>query len=463
MMKNPAKLVVDGFKNILKGLGSSKDPRTQNVFLPGMIIDLQLANNLYTYNWLCAKVVDAPVDDATRKWRNILISDADKKKEVEEVYKGLGIKGAFNQAMKWARVFGGAGIVIIIEGQDPGEPLEIENIGEGSLKNLIVLDRYNLISDQVNRDIMSENFGQPEFYTVVRSGIKIHHSRVIKFFGELPTIFQAEQNHFWGLSVFSRMWDPISESQQTSNSIGSLIYESNIDVYRIAGLNQLVAEGKDDLVVKRLKIAHEMKSTINGIVLDKEDEYEKKQNRFSDLANIDDRFIQKVSGSSGIPVTRLIGISPAGMNATGESDMNNYYDEVQSKQENDIRPRLDYMDKIVMASAFPGEEPFEYVFNPLQQVSETDQAEIEVKKATRDQTYLDQGVIQPSDAMAELAENGTYISIDETSVEDKKKEEAEELELEEPDLILQPQPGIDPETGLHLEPPPIPEPNAEED
>lgn len=448
-MKNPAKMITDGFKNILKGLGSDKDPRTQNIFTPGLVITNPIADNLYTFNWLCAKVVDAPVDDATRKWRNILISDADEKKEVEDVYKELDVKGKFNLAMKWARVFGGSIILIIIEGQELDEELNLESIPEGSLKNLIVLDRYNIIPNEIDRDVMSENFGQPMTYTVVRGGQEVHHTRTIKFHGQMPTLAQAERNNFWGLSIFTKMWDPISESQQTSGSIASLVYESNIDVYRINGLNQLVAESRDDLVVKRLNIAHTMKGTINGIVLDKEDEYEKKTNSFTELGNIDDRFIQKVSGSSDIPVTRLIGTSPGGMNATGESDMRNYYDGIQSVQENELRPRLDYLDLIVMASAFPGMNSFSYIFNPLQQVSETEQADIDLKKAQRDQVYLDQDVIQPADALAELAENGTYISIDENRVEEEKN--LEELDLEDPDEVVPLEPGADPETGLQIE------------
>ncbi|MCK5603203.1 DUF1073 domain-containing protein [Candidatus Pacearchaeota archaeon] len=456
-MKVTTKMITDGFKNILKGLGSAKDPKTQNIFLPGLVITNPIADNLYTFNWLCAKVVDAPVDDATRKWRNILISDADEKKEVEEVYKELDVKGAFNQAMKWARVFGGSVILIIIEGQELDEELNIESITQGSLKNLIVLDRYNIIPNDINRDVMDINFGKPDTYTVVRGGQEVHHTRIIKFHGQMPTLAQAERNNFWGLSIFTKMWDPISESQQTSGSIASLVYESNVDVYRINGLNQLVAESNDALVTKRLTIANQMKSMINAIVLDKDDEYDKKKNSFTELGNIDDRFIQKVAGASEIPVTRLVGISPGGMNATGESDMRNYYDGIQSVQENELRPRLDYLDLIVIASAFPGMDSFEYIFNPLQQVSENEQADIDLKKAQRDLIYLDHDVIEVSDAMAELAENGTYISIDENRVEEEKKEEEEELELEEPDEIVPPEPGVDPDTGLPIELEPEPE------
>lgn len=412
----------DGFKNVMKGLGGSKDPRQSVSYQNGMLIDQMTANNLYVYNWLAAKVVDIPIDDATRKWRNLLIPDPDKKKEIETSVSEFDVKGKINLAAKWARVFGGSVILAIIEGEDLIEPLDIEHIKHGALKNFIVLDRHNIYPDSINRDILSVNFGKPEFYTVSRSGQKIHHTRLVKFDGVVSTLMEYEQQNYWGVSIFTKLWEPISDSQVVSQSINNLIYESNIDVYRINGFNALIAEGQDDLAVKRLKLAHEMKSIVNGIALDKEDEYDKKSNTFANLPDIDDRFIQKVSGAANIPVTRLLGISPAGQNATGESDMLNYYDNVQSIQENELRPKIDWMDSIIVASATGSNESFDYEFKPLKQLTEIEQADVELKKAQRDQTYLDQDIINGGDVLAELAESGTYVTIDENRIEAEKEE-----------------------------------------
>jgi len=426
-MKNPIiSFVKDGFKNIMKGLGGSKDPRNQVTYQKGLRITQVTANNLYVYNWLAAKCVDIPIDDATRKWRNLLIPDADKKKEIEDALKKYDVKGKINIASKWARVFGGAVILAIIEGDDQEDPLIIERIKPESLKSFIVLDRYNIYPDEINRNILSENFGKPEFYTVSRSGQKIHQSRLYKLSGDLTTIMEFEQQNYWGNSIFTTLFEPISDSQVVSQSINNLIYESNVDVYRINGLHQLMAEGNDELVIKKLKLTHEMKGVINGIALDKEDEYDKKTNTFTTLPDIDDRFVQKVSGASNIPVTKLVGISPSGMNATGESDLLNYDDSVQSIQENDMRPAADWMDSIVVASLKL--EPFEYEFKPLKQLTEIEQSDVDLKTAQRDQIYLDQDIVESSDVIAELAEQGTYVTIDENRVE--KEKEAEELKFE---------------------------------
>lgn len=424
-MKNPLIRIADGFKNILKGLGTEKDPRGYTTYVPGVRITQQIANDLYVYNWLAQKVVDIPIDDATRKWRTVLMPDAEEKERIESALKSFDVKGKVNLAAKWARVFGGSVILAIIDGEDVEEPLNIDTIREGSLKNFIVLDRHNIYPDAIQRSILSPNFGRPEYYTVSREGQKIHHTRVFKMLGDTSTLMELEKENYWGNSIFTALYEPITDSQVVSQSISNLVYEASIDVYRINGLNDLVAEGNDDLVVKRLQLAHQMKSIINGIALDKDDEYDKKNSQFTQLPQIDDRFIQKVSGSSKIPVTRLLGISPAGMNATGESDMLNYYDEVQSIQENDLRPAIDWMDAIIMKSVLPDVEKVEYVFLPLKQLTEIEKAAVDYQNAQRDQIYLDNGVIEPTDVMSQLAENGTYVTIDENRVEEEK----ENLEL----------------------------------
>ncbi len=430
-MKKKLLKTFDGFYNIIKGLGTTKDPRQATGYQQGLRINQALANYLYVYNWLAAKVVDIPIDDTTRKWRSLLISDAEKKEEVKEVMDYFEVKDKINLASKWSRVFGGSVIIAVIDNEDMATPLNIERIRPGTLRNFIVLDRWNIYPVNIDRNILSCNFGRPEFYQVSRDGQNIHHTRLTKFEGMTSTIMELEQQNYWGTSIFTKLWEPVSDSQTVSQSINNLIFESNVDVYRINGFNALVAEGRDDLVTKRLSIVHEMKSIINGIALDKEDEYDKKSNTFANLPEIDDRFMQKVAGASGIPMTRLLGISPSGMNATGESDMLNYYDNVQSLQENMLRPHINWMDSIIVASEFPGLETVDYEFKPLKQLTEIEQATVDLNNKDRDAGYLDRNVITEIDVLSQLAENGTYVTIDENRVEEAKKEfEEQEKENE---------------------------------
>ena len=89
-MKEKIKNIKDGIVNVLKGLGGDKDSRIHSSYVAGRYIDQKLANDLYSYNWLAGKAIDAPVDDAFRKWRTLLIPDAEQKKEYEnQKFKGV--------------------------------------------------------------------------------------------------------------------------------------------------------------------------------------------------------------------------------------------------------------------------------------------------------------------------------------------------------------------------------------
>lgn len=425
----------DTFQNVIKGFGATKDPRQNNRVVPNLKIDRVTANSLYTTNWLGGSVVDTPIDDATRKWRRFNTNDPQQSELMAKAEKEFEIKDKFALAEKWAQVYGGSALLLIIEGQDPEEPLDIDTIRLGALKNLLVLDRYNIVNGAVNRDILSPNFGIPDTYTVSRTGTIFHHTRVIRFEGVTTTLEEFERNAYWGNSKYHKLFDPIMDSQQTSNGIAALVYEAAIDVYRISGLNELVAQQETAAVTERIALTHQMKSIINGILLDKEDEYDKKSANFSNLDSIDDRFLQKVAGASGIPVTKLTGMSPGGLNATGESDMRNYYDLVSGIQENKFRPRLEYVDRCMAKAIGINPEVVEFEFLPLQQLNEVQQADTDLKNAQRDQIYVDQGSVEISDIMAELQTNGVYPSIDKERIEEAREFEATMPNEPEPEPI----------------------------
>lgn len=422
----------DGFVNIMKGLGTQKDPRENtNFFTPSILIHQALASHLYSSNWIAGKAVDIPINDALKKWRKLIIQDSKKKKEVEKTFQKAKIKQKISSLLKWARVYGGAVIIAIIDDDDPEKPLQVEKIKKGSLKNIIVLDQYFVYPETINRNILSENYGQPEHYTVAREGQKIHHTRIHKAIGQQATLDQLEINNFWGESLFKKLFDPLKDSGVISQAISTLMYEASVDVFKIKDLNFNVASGDDELIQKRLEIVNQMKSFVNAVVLDADDDFQKKPTQFTALKEIDMQFIHKVCAATDIPVTRFMGTSPDGMNATGKSDSDNYFDMIESIQENDIAPILDFLDPIIMMNSFGKYDGLEYEFNPLRQKTPMEKTDIELKQAQKDQIYMDYDVISPLDVQKNLCENRSYISIDYERIEELQKlHEEEEKEIE---------------------------------
>jgi len=411
-------VAVDGFENLLTGMGTSKDAQTYMNFKRGTLLsqNLEFISSLYSQNWLAAAVVNVPVDDMTRNWIEILDEDEAKEEVLEKELSRLGAKKKINQALKWASAYGGSIIIMMInDGRDMSEELTLSAIRNKGIKNLIVLDRWRITVGPIDTNLLSSNFGLPEHYLVSRNGQQIHHSRVLRFDGEITSIEEFERNGYWGYSSFEKTWQPVSNSQGLSLEIAGMTKESNIDVYGIEGLNEMIAMGPDGeaAATKRLTIAHQLKSYINGIALDSKDTYEKKSNTFSGLAELDDKFLLKVSGASRVPPSKLLGKQEAGLGDTGQSSLTNYYDDISGRQENEMTDPIQTLLNVIYASAFgqPREIAFEYC--PLWQMSQEQQANISRTNADRDAVYIDRGVVSIETVQKQLSSDQVYTNIEE--------------------------------------------------
>jgi phage-related protein (TIGR01555 family) len=416
--KNPYKLANkkanDSFQNINKELGTGKDPRQGTFFIRNAKIDQMTANNLYVTNWLGANVVDVPADESVKNWRELDIEDDNQLAAFEAEETRINLKQSFAQARKWANVFGGAIIVMIVDdGQNLSVPLNINTIKKDSLKRLIVMDRWEVSAMNIERDLLNENFGNPTQYLHGESGQMIHHTRVLKFNGDSPTIREVRENNGWGLSIYEKIMLTIQDAMTSSDLISGLLFESNVDVYKIAGLNEAVEAEQDDLAIKRIKLANELKSTINAIALDKEDDLVKVFASFAGLAEIDDRFLQKVAGSSKIPATKLLGTQTKGLGNGQEGDLTNYYDMVNAIQENQYSPNLITIDSVMSMSLFGKDIGVTFEYRPLFQLTEQEQADVDLKNAQRDEIYLRNNVVDDSMVLDELNSNKTYGDITE--------------------------------------------------
>jgi hypothetical protein len=175
-------------------------------------------------------------------------------------------------------------------------------------------------------------------------------------------------------------------------------------------------EGEQKLI-KRFGLAAMMKSMNHMLMLDggkgtadsKGEEYQQKTTQFTGLKDVVEKFMINVCGAADIPMTRLFGQSPAGLTATGESDIRNYYDRISADQEKKIRPGMEKLLEIVIRSTL-GRMPDDVAltFKPLWQMSDKEKAEIEKLRAERDQIYLLQGAIFEHTVTARLVELKTY-------------------------------------------------------
>lgn len=282
-----------------------------------------------------------------------------------------------------ARLWGGAAIHIGTGDQNLPEPLDVERIGKGGIKHLTVLTRRQLKAGELERDPASEWFGKPKVYTLTGGDqvqVEIHPSRLVIFSGNpQPDVELIGGGDLaWGDSVLLSVMQAIKQADGTAANIANLVFEAKIDVVRVPNfMASLKAEGYKAKLLERFTLAATAKGINGTLILDKEEEYETKTTSFATLPDVLDRFLQIVSGAADIPATRLLGQAPAGMNATGESDLRNYYDRLQSMQAIEMTPAMARLDECIIRSATGARDPsIYYEWAPLWGMSDKEKADV---------------------------------------------------------------------------------------
>lgn len=429
------KVTDGGIENVQAGLGTARDKHSYTDYKVARVFTEEQLSNIYRVSWIAGQIVDLPTDDMTRRWRiatcEAFENDAKAFSEIENRFL---LREKVSKALRWSRLFGGAVIVIAIDGDNFEEPLDITKVRKNTLRQLVVFDRYNISpSALLEQDPMSPDFGLPMEYTVNLTGQRIHRTRVVRLSGQHLPYNAAKQQNFWDDSVLQRVYDAVLNVDTVFASVASMFFEANVDVITTEGLSDLLATPHGQKkVISRYATAAMMKSFNKLLLLDASETYDKKQNSFASIHDVIEKFMVFVSGAADIPVTRLFGTSATGMNATGDNDIRNYYDHLSSKQNTELRPALRYIDEIMLRSEYGSmPEDYDFEFNPLWQMSDKEKSEVEKLRADRDNVYVAMGVVSELTVARQLMQDGTYplTKEDLDDLEDKLEEMENETAL----------------------------------
>jgi len=416
---------------------------------------------VYRGSWIAGQVIDAVAEDMTREGVSITSNDApERRKELEEEVGRLQLWSKLCESIKWARLYGGGLAVMLVDGQNLSTPLRLDTIDKGQFKGLLPLDRWAVVPSLT--DLVTEfgpDLGKPRFYDMVlpqsELGLprdRIHYSRVIRLEGiELP-YWQRITENYWGQSVLERLWDRLVAFDSTTAGTAQLVYKAHLRTYKVKDLREIIAAGGPALdgLVKQIDMIRRFQSNEGMTLMDAEDEFEAHQYTFSGLDNVLLQMGQQLSGATGIPLVRLFGQSPAGLNATGESDLRTYYDNVKQQQESRLRSGVEKVYQLAYRSKF-GREPskgFGISFNPLWQLSEEQRANVTVAVTSAVQGAFDSHIINRATALRELKQlapiTGAFSNIDDKDIKEAESDpppSPESLGLKLPDPGPEKKPG----------------------
>lgn len=394
----------------------------------------ELLTSLYRDNWIVQNIVATIPNDMIRKWYEIKSGIApDYIDQMAKLERRTQLRKKLLLGMYWGRLYGGAVGVILIKGQnDMSQPLDLDMILPGSFLGLQILDRWSGVypEGELVTDPSDPDFGLPAYYTIRDDTTgymvaRVHHSRIIRFIGrELPWLEQVTEV-YWGESELEAIYNEIVRRDNVAANIAALTFRANVNYIEADGLDQLLGTANTEMQRRfwnTLVAQSMMESNFGTRVINKGDAIHNTQYTFTGLPEVYDRVMMDVAGAARTPVTKLFGRSPAGLNATGEADMQNYYDYIDGLRENDLRPIIERLLPIMALSAW-GMIPddLDIKFPAMQTADAKEQAEITERNTAAILSVYQNDLMDAATAMQELQamgeETGIFSKISDESIE----------------------------------------------
>lgn len=427
---------LDAFSNVLARLGAGTPNLLEGTeySLQRMSRDFNTLNALYRESWIVRRIIDVIPADMLKNWITITSGlDPDVEKRLSLTLRRTQLIDKLKRGMQWGRLYGGALGVMLVkhQGYDLSQPLQLDWIMPGDFEGLLIFDRWNGInpSSELIEDIGDPDYGYPKYYTVTDpaggGSVKIHYSRVVRFTGNTLPFWEEIAEMQWGASVVESIFDELRKRDNVSWNIAQLTFMANIRVLKMQDLGQLLAATDNESQAELLRTLEAQNMLLNNMgmqVMDSQDGLETHQYTFGGLADCYQQFIMDISGAAEIPVTRLFGRSPSGLNATGESDLQNYYDMIAEKQESYLRPILNkVLPPFIISTLGSLPDDFDFEFDPVAEPSDKERADLAKCGTDNVVAAYNAGLISQRTALKELKQQsertGVWTNITDEDIE----------------------------------------------
>lgn len=252
----------------------------------------------------------------------------------------------------------------------------------------------------------SNNPLKPDWYKPTTwhvMGTEVHCTRLLTFVGrEVPDLLKPAYS-FGGLSA-SQMAKPYVDNWlRTRQSVSDLVANFSVRGLKTPGVaSSLMAGG--DLIFRRAQAFNELSSNSGLMLLDQAEEFFNVSTPLSTLEQLQAQSQEHMASVSRIPLVKLLGITPSGLNTSTDGEIRSFYDWIAAFQELLFRPNLHTIVGFIMLGLW-GEVDKDIVFDfkTLWQYDEATKSTIEKTKADAHDAYIAMGAISPEEVRKAVA------------------------------------------------------------
>ncbi len=361
----------------------------------------ELLNTVYIEHGIIQTLIDQPVDDAFRGGITIKTKQLDEE-EIKELQQYLEVENIIQkimQTIKWGRLFGGGGLVIITS-QDPTKPFDINKINKFTPLDFYAADLWELNMQYYTSNPLEDL--EPDnpymFY-----GTSMHKSRVLTYRGKEAPSMRRRQFRGWGMTEVEKIIRAFNKFLKNNNVIFDLLDEAKVDVYKLENFNNSMLSNQEDAISDRIQLSNMLKNYLNALVMDSTDEYQQKQVTFAGLGEMLEESRMDIASNVKFPLTKLFGIAPSGLSNNDETGTENYNSMVEGEVRNKVKGMTIETLRIVAKKLFDiVVDDFEIEFAPLRILNAEQEENVKDAQANRLLSFFSSGLISVAETKAAI-------------------------------------------------------------
>lgn len=376
------------------------------------------------------KMVATIAEEMTRKWISLrCVGDDDKTDRLDKLdaeLKRLNVREVFRLAAENDGYFGRG--QIYIEMKKPGGALASEDdvelstplfldpakVPKGSLASLRSIEPVWTYPKTYNADNpLSPSFYKPDgWYVMAKS---VDKSRLLTLISRpVPDMLKAAYN-FGGLSLIQIAEPYVNNWLRTRDSVGDMVHSFSTSGLAV-DMTAALAGDNATSIFDRAELFNKMRDNRGVMMLDKkEEEFFQFNTPLSGLDALQAQAQEQMASISSIPLVKLLGVTPSGLNASSDGEIRVFYDSIHALQENLFKAPLKKVIDLAQLSLFGDIDPdIDFHFEPLYQMSELEQAQIRKADADTDAVLVGISAISTDEVRERLAADpdSPYQSLD---------------------------------------------------
>jgi hypothetical protein len=253
----------------------------------------------------------------------------------------------------------------------------------------------------------------------------VDRTRLLTFVArEVPDILKPAYM-FGGQSLTQQIRPTVENWLSTRAAVGEIVKRFSHNVIK-TGLTEAINSGNAAKMFQRVVLFNETKGNFGTMLLDKEEEFVNVSIPLGSLDLLQAQAQEHMSSLSRIPIIKLLGIQPAGLNASSSGELRAFIDMIHSYQESFFRPNLETVLRLAQLSLFGQVDPdIGFEFEPLtEELDELERAQGAQQVIGAMTNAFESGLLGRADALKTLRTLGEGLGIS-TTIDDRVIAEAE--------------------------------------